>query len=390
MRAYIEKSGEYEVALVSDRTGETSVPVSVAVGDAETTRDFNYTVENGAVTINGPKTGREYVYIPDYIDGFPVTKIADYAFSGYGQRVAHMRLRLPLTLKEIGAYAFYECSSLEKLELPDGLEKIGSYAFGRCLSLSCVDIPDSVTSLATYAFYYVRGPRYVRFGGGVKSVPGYVNYMGVSNRCFIFNEGVKTISSGISSIAKLVERVYVPRSVTTISTSFIGNMLGTVRMYGYPGSAAETFANGNAKFEFVPLAAPVISGVEEGKTYDLFEDDVSASWDDGHVAYLNGEQYYAGRPITKTGEYTLKVVNGYDEFTTEVHFTVTDSAPAKGDFDGDGEVTVSDALRALRAAAKLLECDKKSFYAGDVDGDGEITVSDALAILRASLGLIRL
>lgn len=388
LRTYVEDSGEYFIKLVNERTGETSAPVTVSVSDVETTRDFGYAVSGGEVTITGPKTGEEYVYIPDYIDGFPVTRIADYAFSGYGQKVTHMKLRLPSTLKEIGAYAFYECSSLDKLELPDGLEKIASYAFGRCLSLLSVDIPDSVTSLSSNAFYYVRGPRYVRFGGGVKTVPSNVNYMGVSNRCFIFNEGVTSISSGVSSIAKLIERVYIPRSVTSINAIFINGMMAKVKLYGYPGTAAETFANNDSRFEFVPLAAPVISGVEEGETYDLFDGEVSASWDEGHVAYLNGEQYYAGHPITKAGEYTLEVINGYDEFTTEVHFTVTDTTPAKGDIDGDGIVTVSDALRALRLAAKLIECDEKSVYAADVDGDGEITVADALAILRASIGLI--
>ena len=161
-------------------------------------------------------------------------------------------------------------------------------------------------------------------------------------------------------------------------------------MRNIPGTAAEAFANSSSGFEFVPLAAPVVTGVEEGESYDLFDGSVSADWDDGHVAYLNGDQYYAGRPITKPGEYTLKVVNGYDDFTTEVHFTVTDSTPVKGDIDGDGVASVSDALRALRIAAGLLECDEKSIYAADIDGDGEITVADALGILRASIGLIKL
>ena len=386
LRTYIEQSGEYEIKLVNAHTGEVSDAVSVTVSDVETTRDFNYVIEGDGVTVTGPKTGATYVNIPDYIDGYPVTKIGDYAFSGYGQKVPNMRLRLPSTLKTIGSYAFYECSSLETLELPEGLQSINSYAFGRCLSLSCVDIPDSVTSLSAYAFYYVRGPRYIRFGGGLKSIPGNINYMGVSNRCFIFNEGVKTISNGVSSIAKLIERVYVPRSVTSINAYFINGMLGTVKLYGYPGTAAETFANGNARFEFVPLAAPVIAGVEEGKTYDLYDGPIAASWEDGHVAYLNGAPYYSGRPITEPGEYTLKVINGYDEFTTEVSFTVTDTTPVKGDADFDGVLTVSDVLRVLRAAAKLTECDEKSVYAMDFDLDGEVTVADAIAVLRKVIG----
>ena len=387
LRTYIDESGDYGIRLVNAHTSESSAAVSVAVSEVETTRDFNYVIEGDGVTVTGPKTGALFVNIPDYIDGYPVTGIGDYAFSGYGQKVAGMKLRLPSTLRTIGAYAFYECSSLENVELPDGLQTIGSYAFGRCLSLSCVDIPDSVTSIAAYAFYYVRGPRYIRFGGGVSSVPAYVNYMGVSNRCMIFNEGVKTLSSGISSNAKLMERVYIPRSATNISTSFINGMLGTVKIYGYPGTAAETFANNSSRFEFVPLAAPVIDGVEDGATYDLYDGQVAAGWEDGHVAYLNGEFYYSGLPITEPGEYTLKVVNGYDEFTTEVNFTVVDTTPVKGDADGDGEVTVSDALLTLRAAARLFAPPEKVAAAVDLDGDGELTVADALAVLRIAVGL---
>ncbi|MBR5942255.1 MAG: dockerin type I repeat-containing protein, partial [Clostridia bacterium] len=61
----------------------------------------------------------------------------------------------------------------------------------------------------------------------------------------------------------------------------------------------------------------------------------------------------------------------------------------QGDLDGDGDVTVSDALAALRIAAKLREADSYALSAGDLDGDEAITVTDALAILRDALGLTR-
>ena len=57
------------------------------------------------------------------------------------------------------------------------------------------------------------------------------------------------------------------------------------------------------------------------------------------------------------------------------------------DVDFDGEITVSDALRALRIAAGLDEADELTRAAADADSDGEITVADALAILRKALGL---
>ena len=62
-----------------------------------------------------------------------------------------------------------------------------------------------------------------------------------------------------------------------------------------------------------------------------------------------------------------------------------------GDMDGDGEITVADALGALRIAAKLdvavIPKSTRSTILGDVDGDGAVTVADALAILRVAAKL---
>ena len=59
----------------------------------------------------------------------------------------------------------------------------------------------------------------------------------------------------------------------------------------------------------------------------------------------------------------------------------------KGDMDGDGEITVTDALMALRIAAKLAPETPEAIAIGDTDGDSAITVTDALAILRVAAKL---
>jgi len=64
------------------------------------------------------------------------------------------------------------------------------------------------------------------------------------------------------------------------------------------------------------------------------------------------------------------------------------------DVDGDGVVTVSDALSVLRIASGISEAEATytqkavtSPVKGDVDGDGALTVADALVILRIAAGL---
>ncbi len=53
-----------------------------------------------------------------------------------------------------------------------------------------------------------------------------------------------------------------------------------------------------------------------------------------------------------------------------------------GDLDFDGEITVADALAALRVAAKMAKPTDDMILLGDTDKDGKLTVVDSLGILR--------
>ena len=54
-----------------------------------------------------------------------------------------------------------------------------------------------------------------------------------------------------------------------------------------------------------------------------------------------------------------------------------------GDYDGDGAVSVQDALMILRAAMNLVEANPAS----DVDGNGNVEVQDALLAMRSALNV---
>ena len=77
----------------------------------------------------------------------------------------------------------------------------------------------------------------------------------------------------------------------------------------------------------------------------------------------------------------------FDSFTAN-GLVIFGASAANGDIDGSGEVEITDALTALRAALGLVDVTPSILAAGDVDGDGEMTISDALMILRFALGLI--
>ena len=89
------------------------------------------------------------------------------------------------------------------------------------------------------------------------------------------------------------------------------------------------------------------------------------------------------------------IETGYNDTISFVYYVYAlaadDRVDAIGDMDGDGEITVADALGALRIAAKLdvavIPKSTRSTILGDVDGDGAVTVADALAILRIAAKL---
>ena len=61
-----------------------------------------------------------------------------------------------------------------------------------------------------------------------------------------------------------------------------------------------------------------------------------------------------------------------------------------GDVNGDGEVTVADALMVLQHSVGKITLDETVLKNADVDGEEGIAVTDALAILQASVNKITL
>lgn len=59
-----------------------------------------------------------------------------------------------------------------------------------------------------------------------------------------------------------------------------------------------------------------------------------------------------------------------------------------GDVNGDGSVSVDDALLVLRASLTLVQLSAEQAEAADINNDGIVDMTDALVILRIAMGLI--
>ncbi len=75
--------------------------------------------------------------------------IEDGAFAGFGEI---SRVKLPPTLKVLGARAFDECLNIAEMDLPDGLRVIGDNAFRCCEALEAIKIPSALEKIGRGAF----------------------------------------------------------------------------------------------------------------------------------------------------------------------------------------------------------------------------------------------
>lgn len=58
-----------------------------------------------------------------------------------------------------------------------------------------------------------------------------------------------------------------------------------------------------------------------------------------------------------------------------------------GDADGDGYISVNDALMLLQYAVRARAASDLNISCADVDGDGAVTPSDALITLQIAVGV---
>ena len=162
------------------------LPLLVLTLPATAHAQYNYTTNNGTITITGYTGPGGAVTIPSMINGLPVTSLGDSAFY-FSTRLTSMAI--PTSVTSLGDAAFQYCTILTNVTIPSSVTNIGAGAFFDCSSLiaitvnplnsvySTVDgvlfnssqttliqcpggkggtctVPASVTNIGAYAFYH--------------------------------------------------------------------------------------------------------------------------------------------------------------------------------------------------------------------------------------------
>jgi len=215
---------------------------------------FNYTTNNGTITITGYTGPGGVVVIPDMIDNLPVTGIG---YAAFYHNTSLTSVTIGSSVTSIGQVAFDRCTSLTSVTIGSGVTSIGQYAFDRCFSLTefVVDADNSTYSSVDGVLFdknqttLIQGP--MRKAGdytipsGVMSIGGEAFYRNASLTSvtipnsvtyigsFAFERCVNltnvTFGSGVTSIGynafsrTALTTVTIPNGVTYIDNQAFGN-----------------------------------------------------------------------------------------------------------------------------------------------------------------------
>ena len=167
----------------------------------------------------------------------------------------------------------------------------------------------------------------------------------------------------------------VPNSTCVTTTGFVVTAVGTTVSFDYAISSEPN----HDKLVFL------IDGVEKVAFWGNEEGD--ETWLTYSCPVSSGYHEFTWKYV-KDGS----VNGGYDTCALDnVRFTNSGETPPEGipgDVDGNGSVTVSDAIMALRCAMGIMTLTPEQFARADMDGSGTVTVSDAIMILRKAMGLL--
>ena len=213
------------------------------------------------------------------------------------------KIEIPSSVKKIGDSAFAS-SSLSEIKFNEGLETIGNSAFDTWGGFKKITLPSTVKSIGDKCFNSCK-PYDIELNDGLERV-GKQAFI-----CEFANQSVK-----------------IPASVTEIGEYAFGYTFWKEKaenftIYGYRGTAAETYANGNG-FTFIPLdSESSVKDVTYTPSWSSVND-YSFSVDGRPLKLQVIEATGATRTFSRHASNV--VIKAYNEQGNEVHDTSADLA----------------------------------------------------------------
>lgn len=320
---------------------QLTTPLSVQAADTLQYENLTYQVTSAEnITITGCDASAEAVTIPAEIDGKPVARIGERAFF-CAKNLTSVTMENGVKLLE--TQCFYGCERLDHVVIPDSVTGIEAMAFYGCLSLENLTIPTSVREIGYEAF--TKTPWFDKKAAK--------NPLVTVNRVLLDGKGC----TGKVVIPDFVACVggYAFFSNIKITEVVLPKNLTRIAVGAFYDAAALTKIT-------IPATVKAIDKRAFGACTSLTD------------------LFFAG-----TREQWEAISMG-DEAVPDTITVHTADEVMKGDFDGDGTVSISDAYQTLLVYADIsaggeADLTQMQFWAADVDADNSITIADAYTIL---------
>ncbi len=338
------------------------------------------------------------------------------------------KLSLPKSVKDIGSGAFQDCRNLEIINMPYGLETIDHYAFYGCESLKSLILPDSVSNVGEASFCGCSSLEKLIISENMEEIPIHCFSGCVSLTEVVLPIGISLVSQQAFDKCTSLKNIYILNSDVNISLTDY-TIPKTVTLHSHPGGMIEKKAKEEG-YTFVPLhmwdngtvtreaqvgvagertftctvcsatrteeISPLVPSVPDrievkssdsakeltdgivGVTHSVTVSELLASSNASFVVDKDGNRITETTKPLATG---MKIILESGGERLEKVISVL------GDVNGDGEISVSDARSALRAAVGLDTLEGAYLDAARVNGANEVAVSDARSILRAAVAL---
>lgn len=125
---------------------------------------------------------------------------------------------LPKSLREIGDYAFYGCTSLISVTIPDSVTEIGNSSFSGCTSLTLIEIPDSVITIGEGVFQDCKYLEKAAISNNVETIPNCAFSGCTALTSFIFPHNVTHIGESSFERCSNLTTVIIPDNISYIGS----------------------------------------------------------------------------------------------------------------------------------------------------------------------------
>ena len=362
-------------------------------------------------------TGLTSVTIPN-----SVTSIGEYAFSGCSGLTS---VTIGNSVTSIGILAFYNCTGLTSITIPNSVTTIGKSAFYGCSGLTSITIPNSVTSIGGYAFLNCTGLTSVTIGNSVTSI-GDAAFEGCSNLTEILSLAKTPAYAESETFYAINSNVilYVPEgskeaystaqawsdfpTIVEIPTNTLS--MPSVELYKGKTVTVPVSLSNLDKFTAFQCDLTLPDGVTCSKvtlsdrasdhtiTKSQYSDNVVRiasisftsspfSGNDGilfNIELTETESFTEGQYEISLKNIKFSTIDAEEYNLPETTATLTMKTYIKGDANGDGSITITDAVAVVNYVMGNIPA-SFVFDAADINESGDISITDAVGTVNLLL-----